>query len=282
MISVVTFKWNRRRDGLQLPRSVDEYTPEHVNILFHSVKRNTTIDHRFICVTDDSSGLHDDIEVVSLWDYCQYLGGCYNRLYIFSKEIEYIFGPRFIMFDLDCVITGNIDHILGRPDDFIINEYNIKVNKHATHQYYNGGIIMMSAGSRSFIWDEFDPESTPNLIQPRKDKVELVGSDQAWISHRLGPGELTFTPFNDGVYDYRKLGVKKNLPENASIVMFAGKRDPLTEYKKTDWIKENWYGSEEDMKLILEKTTKKNDKSSRTRQFRNRRRYRTTKKTTKE
>jgi len=234
---------------MQLPRSIDQYGPEHVNILFRSVKRNTTVPFRFICVTDDSNGLHPDIEVVDLWDYCQYLGGCYNRLYIFSAEIEDLFGPRFIAIDLDCVVTSNIDHILNRTEDFIINEYDIENNNHASHQYYNGGIIMMYAGSRDEVWNEFDPLMTPEVLQPRKDRIEIVGSDQAWISHRLGPGESTFTKL-DGVYDYRKLEDRRFLPEDAAIVMFPGKRDPFTEYKKIRWIREHWKGFSADEQTI--------------------------------
>jgi len=240
---------------MQLPSSINQYGPEHVNILYHSIQRNTTVPHRFICVTDDSKDLHPDIEVVDLWDYYQYLGGCYNRLYIFSADIEDLFGPRFVTIDLDCVITGNIDHLLKRTEDFIINEYNIEENKHATHQYYNGGIIMMNAGAREEIWKDFDPKVTPNLIQLRKDRIELVGSDQAWIAHRLGPGEARFTK-QDGVYDYRKLNNRKVLPDNAAIVMFAGRRDPLTEYRNAPWIREHWKGSKHDEEIIRSKTSR--------------------------
>ena len=242
---------------MQLPSSIDQYGPQHVNILYHSVQRNTTVPHRFICVTDDPKGLDPNIDVIDLWDYCRYLGGCYNRLYIFSPDIEDLLGPRFIAIDLDCVITSNIDHILNRTEDFIINQYDIEANNHATHQYYNGGIIMMNAGARDEVWYDFDPSTTPDLIQPRKDRVEIVGSDQAWIAHRLGPGETTFTK-QDGVYDYRRLYDRKILPDDAAIVMFPGKRDPFTEYKRAPWIREHWSGSREDNHTVRKQLRKKN------------------------
>jgi len=261
MISVVCFKWKRSKEGIQLPSSINQYGPEHVNILYHSTQRNTTVPHRFICVTDDSKGLHSNIEVVPLWDHCQYLGGCYNRLYIFSSEVENLFGPRFITIDLDCVIVGNIDHILNRTEDFVINEYDIKGNRHATHQYYNGGLIMMNAGAREEVWTDFDPTKAPELLQPRKDRIELIGSDQAWIAHRLGDGESMFTK-DDGVYDYRKLDDRKVLPDNASIVMFPGKRDPLTEYKRIPWIQKHWIGSNDDTRSIRRRVQGKPSSSS--------------------
>ena len=254
MMTVVAFKWQRIRTGMQLPSTVNEYGPEHVNILYRSIARNTTVPFRFVCVTDNPVGLCDDIEIVDLWDRCRDIGGCYNRLYMFSSDMREILGTdRFIAIDLDAVIVSNIDHILTMPDDFVINEYDIANNNHATHQYYNGGIIMMDVGSRERVWKDFDPVVSPSIIQPRKDAIELVGSDQAWISYTLGPGERALTPA-DGVYDYRKLPNKKVLPENAAIVMFAGRRDPLTEFRHNKWIQTHWKGSSLDMESVYKKT----------------------------
>ena len=99
----------------------------------------------------------------------------------------------------------------------------------------------MNTGARRQLWNDFDPETTPQIIQPRKDAIELVGSDQAWIAHKLGPGEATFTPANDGVYDYRKLKDRHTLPGNATIVFFAGKRDPSKLVTRVEWIRRNWH-----------------------------------------
>lgn len=174
-----------------------------------------------------------------------------------------ILGERFVAIDIDTVITSSIDSILSRKEDFIINEYNRNINKFASKQYYNGSLIMMNAGARSDVWDKFDYTESVREISLRKsskeygghrsDSVELVGSDQAWISHFLGEGEATFTN-EDGVYDYRHFHDRNTLPGNAKIVFFPGKRDPFTERRKVAWIRKHWvkteYDKDDDIELL--------------------------------
>jgi len=236
-ISIVTFKWNNSKQGYKLKNPVD-YGAEHVNILYASIKRNTTIPFNFLCVTDDPTGINTEINIINLWDKCKQLGGCYNRLYIFSDEIETLFGKRFISIDLDCVIVDNIDSILQKEGEFIINSF---YNKGSWEQKYNGGLIMMDSGSRSKVWETFDYIHSPMLMSEMKKQKKLIGSDQAWIQHVLGDHEKRFTPQDDGVYDYKSLKSSNNLlPSNAKIVFFPGKQDPKLLLDNVNWVKENW------------------------------------------
>lgn len=196
MLSVVCFKWKKSNKGFILP-TICEYGAKHVNILYNAVKRNYNKPFRFICVTDDWDGLNPEIEVVELWDKCKKLGGCYNRLFVFDKAMAKIFGDRFICIDLDCVITGDLSQVFDRTDDFIINEYPVERYKYASHQYYNGGLIMMNAGARQQVWDKFNNNLVKEINERKKNtippyKCELVGSDQAVIAHVLGKGEAVF------------------------------------------------------------------------------------------
>lgn len=246
MFTIFTMKWERQTKGHQLP-AVCDYGSEHVNKMFNMLKRNLTLPFRFVCITDNITGLDPDIETIRLWDLFANLGGCYRRLFVFSPVMKKYLGDKFISIDLDAVITGNLDELFSLDDDFRINEYAIHKRCHATHQYYNGGLFMMKAGARAKVWHTFykNPEKVINEIKKRnegKARPELVGSDQAVIAHILGEGEKTF---NDkmGVYDYSLLsrnGRGKFLPTDAKIVLFAGKRDPSTELNKSPWIAENW------------------------------------------
>jgi len=233
-ISIVTFKWRKPNSGYKLKSPV-EYSAEHVNTLYNSVKRNSTVPFNFICVTDDARGLNQEIQVIELWDKYKSLGGCYNRLYIFSKEIKDILGERFICIDLDCVIVSNIDSILTRKEDFIINKF---ISKSGHNQIYNGGLIMMNAGSRQQVWEDFDPVKSLILLDKLRNEKNLVGSDQAWIQIVLGEKECMFTE-SDGVYDYSFMPDRK-LPDNAKMIFFPGKVDPSQEKNKIEWIVEHW------------------------------------------
>jgi hypothetical protein len=229
-LSVVCFKWKRGRKGYQLP-SVCDYTAEHVNILSRMVDRHLDMPYRFICVTDDPKGLDDDIEVVPLWDKCLALGGCYNRLYAFSPDMMPLFGPRFVMIDLDCVVVGDITPLFDTPEPFVMNAYLGDM----TRQFYNGALVLMDTGCRAEVWETFHPKHSPLMMKREKQAGRLIGSDQAWIAHTLGPDEATFGPWC-GVYE--ALRVQDRLPLDARIVFFSGKRDPSE--RQYAWVREHY------------------------------------------
>lgn len=230
MLTFVCFKWRRIETGFQLP-GVCDYGPRHVNVLRNMLSRHIHVPHRLVCVTDDPEGIDSRIETVPLWDRCRSLGGCYNRLWVFSREAAELFGPRFVCIDLDVVLTADCTDLFTRPEDFVINSYN-PVRESENDQHYNAGLFMMDAGARASVWDQFDPDSTPAMLQsdPR-----VVGSDQAWIRLHLGKGEARWGN-SDGVYEARQ--VRYRLPSKARLVLFAGKRDPSR--FPYPWIRRHW------------------------------------------
>lgn len=228
MLKVVCFLWKRIATGYQLPAACD-YDWKHVEILQAMVKRHLKIPHEFICITDHPNP-PESIKTLPIWDKCRNLGGCFNRLYAFSEDMQEIIGGRFVMIDLDCVIVREITPLFDVEDDFKINEY----AHEDRDQYYNGGLILMDPGARRQIWDQFDPEKSPEIL---KSLDYVVGSDQAWIRYVLGKGESRFTE-GDGVYNFTKL-IRNQLPGNARMVFFAGKRDPSTS-RHIGWVRDHW------------------------------------------
>jgi len=244
VLRVVCFKW-KHINGFKLMslEIINEYTAEYVNKLFRGVERNLTIPHEFVCVTDDPEGV--ECRTIPMWNEYRELGGCYSRLKLFSPEMEDVLGKRFVMIDLDSVIVGNLDKLFSRKEDFIINKYLVRAPKYR-EQWYNGSLIMMNAGSRCQVWDSFKGEESVKIINKKKEEGRIVGTDQAWISYTLGPNEALFTE-EQGVYYAKRLLKKKELPENARIITFAGRRDPSSyvdnPYKyalNLDWVKKNW------------------------------------------
>jgi hypothetical protein len=216
----------------------------HVNVLRSMVARHYPKPHRFILITDDAVAdrrqLPREVEVVPLWnDHAKVrnpMGGrnpsCYRRLKMFATEARDLFGERFVCIDLDVVITGDLQPLFDRPEDFVIWG--------DTHPrtFYNGSMWMMTAGARHQVWDEFDP-----LVSPQLSKAAgHFGSDQGWISYRLGPNEATWGRA-DGVYSYRvhlaPFGAA--LPDNAKIVVFHGKVDPWSaDAQRHAWVREHY------------------------------------------
>jgi hypothetical protein len=236
MIDIVCFKWNKLTDDYLLSNRVN-YTSDHVNILYNSIKRNTTVPFRFSCITDDKNGLDAEIRIIPLWDRCRDLGGCFNRLYMFSKDMEDIIGNRFLSIDLDCVIVGNIDNLLKKTDDFCINQFVPQKKKRNQNQLYNGGLILMNAGAREEVWTKFNPKTSPKELYTIIKENNYIGSDQAWIRHVLGKEESTFNT-DDGVYSYNADIKNKELPSDAKMIFFSGKPDPSI--LEEPWIEQHW------------------------------------------
>lgn len=217
--SIVCWKWR------PAPGYRSTFTAETVNTLRRMVARHYAPAHRFICVTDDADGLDPAVEVVPLWDDFSAIPNpfgsrnpsCYRRLRAFHPEIGAVLGRRFVSMDLDCVITGNLEPVFDRPEDFVIWG--------ATHPTtaYNGSLFLLTAGSRRQVWDNFDPHRSPL----RAKRARCYGSDQGWISFILGPGEARWC-ISDGVVSFRNDIVTSGagLPPEARIVLFHGKRDP--------------------------------------------------------
>jgi hypothetical protein len=235
MIQVITFKWSK-------PGYRSQFKGEYVNALRDMVKKHTTVPHEFVCITDDPEGIDPDIRVIPLWenpapDY----GGedrpnCFYRLKMFSREMKYLIGARFVWMDLDTLILGNIDHILSDKSDFKIWRVEDEFMP------CNGSMVLHRAGSRTHIWDNFKA----NLVDPShglKRVNGFNGSDQAWIAQHLGPDDGYFGK-PDGVYSFRcHIRERTNeLPVGAKIVFFHGRSDPwhYDIQDRYEWVRDNY------------------------------------------
>lgn len=234
MLSVVTWLWQPR------PGYRSQFDAEKVNVLFRMVDRHYRGPHRNVCVTDMPKGLDGSIDVVPAWndfaDVASPHGGthpsCYRRLRLFHPDAAQWFGERFVSLDLDAVITGDMDPVWSRTEDFVIwGDTNPKTS-------YNGSMILMTAGARPRVWTTFDPMSSPEQAK----RTGQFGSDQGWIGYCLGPGEPTWTAA-DGVLSYRvHLSSARCLTPSARIVFFHGRVDPWSSFAMANlpWVKEHW------------------------------------------
>jgi hypothetical protein len=237
VLSVVFWKWRNRTAG-QVHRTT--FQSQHVNIAKRMVGRNTSVPHEIVCVTDDPRGLDKDIRVVPLpedpWQIEQSPSGenfpvCYRRLRSWDGDwARANLGNRFCQMDLDLVITGNLDHLFTRTEDYLAwGDAELKGVK------YSGGWVLMDAGARQQVWDDFHPVESPRITKA----WGLVGSDQAWISYCLYPFEAEVGRA-EGIY--RQRTINADLPENACIVQFCGKTgyEPWTRGNDYPWVLEHY------------------------------------------
>ncbi|MGF1456571.1 MAG: hypothetical protein ACFB6R_14485 [Alphaproteobacteria bacterium] len=246
MLTVVCWKW-RPVPGSRHPAA--PYTAHHVNVLRAMVRRHLHRSHNFVCVTDDPQGIDRDIRIVPLWDDLRDLGRCYLRLKAFAPDMAGCLGDRFVSIDLDTVIVDDITPLFETDMPFKI------WGDVLASTPYNGSLWLLRAGARPSVWSAFDPEADI----PRAAEAGFIGSDQAWLSLHLGPGEAKWGR-DDGVFSFRHhilgrrnwpLGaLRRSLPEamrarpphGARIVFFHGTHDPShpSVQDTFPWIKEHW------------------------------------------
>jgi hypothetical protein len=196
LTSLVTFRWST-------PGYRSTFTADHVNILFRSWRRHSTVPFNAYCVTDDPEGLDEDVTPVAIWEnpVPAYGGGnapnCFRRLRMFSDEVSEAFGPRWIWTDLDCVVTGNVDDILSTDADLKIWRPTGDVSR------CNGSLVAYRSGSRPEIWNDFT-KTTVGTVEEFRAQTGHLGSDQAWMSLYIRPDDQFFGE-SDGVYAFRKL-----------------------------------------------------------------------------
>jgi hypothetical protein len=210
VITIVSWLWTN--DPRHASRVAGGYRVEHVARLSRMVAANLALPHDFAVVTDrPTHEFPSDIRVIPIWDDYATMGHCWRRLKAFAPEMREIIGPRFAWIDLDCCVVGDLTPLLDRPEDAVF------WSPKTTASYYNGSLVLLTAGSRARVWDTFDPERSPQLAK----EAGMKGSDQAWWSYVLGPNEARWTQ-RDGVVSFFK-DCRNQRPAGTRIVFFPGR-----------------------------------------------------------
>lgn len=243
ILDVITWKWRPF-----VPYRT-EFLSSHVNTLKNRVRERLSIPHRFSCITDDPKGLDPDIRAIPIWDtYAQIPNpsnpknpSCYRRLRMFAEEARDIIGERILSLDIDMVPTGELAPLVDRPDDFVMwGGQAMDGRDGPPYCWYNGSMILLSAGARRQVWEQFDPLVSPAAAN----RANCRGSDQGWIGHILGPGEPKWSTA-DGVYSFKNHILRAGgvLPQNARMVAFHGKQNPWDAevQARHSWVRRHWH-----------------------------------------
>ncbi len=234
----------------------DRYGPEYVNRLDSMVRRNTTRPLRFICITDDVTGLSEGIETrpmpeFDLPEIFRFKG--FRRMFLFKETLHDLTG-MVLHLDVDLLVTGSIDDFFDyKPEaDYIVAENWTQPGAGIG----NMSVFRYRIGTQTKIWDRF--------IADPLGMLEKYVNSQTFCSRTLGQLEI-FPPawcigFKSSLiptWPFNFIMTPKRPPAEARIVAFTGKPDmdeairgewpdhrPWKKiYKKirpTKWINEYW------------------------------------------
>ena len=219
-LAVVCWQWNV---------GYREYKPEYVNALARGYKRNLSMPHRFVCITEETKGFSSDVEVFPLPPESLEAArlpspegprfpASSRRLWGFSEQAK-VLGDWIFATDIDCVVTGQVDpliqYALDGGHDFVGWRPR---SLWGVEDRIAGGNWLLRAGTRTHVWNSFSKEAAAKARS-----VGYRGSDQAYISYCLAKTAAVW-PKHCGIYqaqDMKKQGFKV-LPSDARIVHFNG------------------------------------------------------------
>ena len=225
MINIVCLKWG------------DKFSTDYVNNLYYGIKRNTSLNFELHCFTENSYGIDSAITCHDLPNLD--ITGWWYKLWLFSDEMPFNHGDKLMFFDLDTIITGNIDDILSYdcPKDLV------GLRNFYRPQRFASGLLMWKHGTQTHIWNEFfkDPV-TAQRCSP--------DGDQEWTEQNAKSWTLWQEEFPDQIFSYKQSCVP-TFPDNARIVCYHGTPSIIQSFTETiknfdgtwpptTWPKEHW------------------------------------------
>ena len=139
--NVVCMKWGTR------------YGPDWVNRLYGMVARSTTWNFRFVCFTDDASGIRSEVECQPLPEVrfdAGRIGKYWPKLGLMQEGLGGLAGMTLFL-DLDLVLIDSLDAFFELPGRFLI----IREWKDPHLGYGNSSVVRFFAGAEKAVLERF-------------------------------------------------------------------------------------------------------------------------------
>lgn len=213
----------------------NKYNESHVEKLAAGIWRNYKKPHRFVVFSDRPLALSAPIEVEPIADLHLAGRGCFCRLRMFDPGWQKLHGfdDRIVDIDLDVVTVAPMDDLFEASDGFMILQGVNATNPNP----FNCSVMMLRAGRHPEVWADFTIEKA-NAVP-----FHEFPDDQGWIWHKLPCASGWKGGKQSGIYGFQKpgwpFGHDRDLPPNARIIAFFGRRKP-EQFAHLTWMKTNW------------------------------------------
>lgn len=167
------------KDEMQSSKNVvclkygSKYPAHYVNRLHNMVRRHTTSDVGFYCITENPEGLDTHINVIPLPTY-KNLEGWWYKPFVFSKDFPV--KGKLLFLDLDVVIIKNIDSFFSHSDSKFCIIRDFTRSMVPNWDKYNSSVFRLDSGSLDHVWS--------SLIKDTSVTRRLHG-DQDWIYEKV-------------------------------------------------------------------------------------------------
>lgn len=218
-----------RRISVCCVKEGDKYDSDYVNILHNMVKKYITIPFDFICLTEKTQGLSNEIKIINLED--KSIKAWWNKCLLFKPGL---LKGYCLYLDLDVIILKNINEFL------IQNQYlNILSNlisyKGKVYNNINSSMLFWNADIEEFnkiytqylenkiLYDEHIPSAN-----------EVIGDQRVILDSNV---KYNFFPSQKIRY-MKFLQDKDKLDKNISMIICKGKKQK--DNKSNYFVKKYW------------------------------------------
>ena len=245
--NVITIKWGEIKFG-----------SHYVNRLYSGVKRNLSHDFRFVCFTDNVTGITPEVETYPLPEVnpraiAHFRNG--KKQGLFKANIGDLKGPC-LYFDLDVIIVDSIDCFFEfNPSRFCICKEWL-----APHKVIRNSVLGRKRGGNSSVF-RFEANSMQYIVDMMNENPDLPRQfqlEQEWLSFAAGD-KMTWWP-DDWVASFKhrrpvypiSLFLPPVKPKNCRVMVFNGplkpedairgnfELSPRRVCRPTPWVAEHW------------------------------------------
>ena len=239
--NVVCIKWGTKFDS------------EYVNRLYDMVERNLTLQHRFVCFTDNKKGLKKGIEVFPL-PPIKFKPGPergWRKLSVFNKKLADLKGQALCL-DVDVVIINNIDYLFEEKGEFrILKDWGYPKESYVG----NSGCYRFNIGKHPDVLEYFEKNFDKIREQFRNEeeylswKMKEKGILQYWKPKTA----ISFKHGCMSAFPLNFFRTPKQPTDETKILIFHGNplpREAINGYyklkrpqrfcRKTTWLKKFW------------------------------------------
>jgi len=237
-VNIVCMKWG------------DKFDASYVNRLYGMVNRNLTLPFRFVCFTENSNDIREEVEIKPLpeLDIDPSLPERgWRKLTMFQKKLEDLVGLTLFL-DLDVVIVDNIDDFFKIKGDFFIS-FDGRKQKYGVG---NSSVFRFEIGKYPQVYEKFIHNFDKIRGEVRHEQAYLCREmvklgkfnfwEREWVVSFKYHCIPTF-PFN--------FFKKPFIPNNAKIIIFHGLPNPpeaakgisgkwYRKFKPATWINDCW------------------------------------------
>lgn len=248
------------------------YSPDYVNVLQSAVSENLSYPHDFVCITDNSDKINPlikthELNFVSL-DRERWNNGMWPKIEMFNPSIVGSY-DIILFFDLDIVITNNLDEVIDLIDEnmalFIMPKFRGLIWRMIPKWIWNLNLRLMSKvtkGNSSIVG--FKPRDQLHMYNAFDNDLhtQIYKNDQDYISqeshNRLCFPKGWFVPLAY-LLDYWPISLFRNRyrvrPRGTKAVVFNGNPNPIDvihentgewgtkrrpAYGSVSWVAEYW------------------------------------------